>query len=134
MYLKYKPSLLKTPRLTRKVLLPPKRATAVLVDYITAYSTFICQPDMVKTCVDTMILPAPHEQLRILQGLEMIGNTIDLEGLEGVVMKLLMIRDTELLDSLVHTLSIYQQSRDVINSIIRYSYEISTGLNIGLEG
>jgi len=113
---------------------PSSSSAEVIMDYVTAYSTFLCNPEDIKTCVDTMVLPPVYEQLRIVQNLQMIHNSVDLEGLDAVVMKLLIAHDAEAVESLLHSLNIFQQSRDVINTIIRYSYEISDGQNIGLNG
>ncbi len=103
----------------------PKAIDIALGDYITAYSHFICKPESIQVCLDAMIVPPEYEQLRIIQNLQAISLKVDLEGLEGIVMKLLITRDQETLDTLLRSLVSFQEKREVINSIIRFTYEIT---------
>ena len=98
----------------------------VLIDYVTTYGQYICHPDKIKQCIDMIILPPTYEQLRILQELQKAMSIVDLEGLEGVAMKLLISHDEDTLHTLLQALVRFQENRDLINAIIRFTYEIST--------
>jgi len=97
----------------------------VLIDYVTTYGQYICHPYNIKECIDMIILPPVYEQLRILQELQKAMSIVDLEGLEGVAMKLLISHDEETLHTLLQALVRFHENRDLINAIIRFTYEIS---------
>lgn len=106
---------------------------SVLFDYVNAYAAYVCKPSIVKECIDHMVVPPPGEQLRVLQGLFDVMTRVDPNGLEGVFMKLLIVNDIRAVDTLVDSLQMYNDSVEMVNAIIRYSYNIPvSGANIRL--
>lgn len=101
---------------------------SVVFDYVSSYAQFVCRPAVLQECVDHMVVPEPAEQLRVLQGMFDVFSRVDPIGLEGVFMKLLLVRDYEAVDTLVDSLQSYHDSVEMVNAIIRYSY------NLPLEG
>lgn len=95
----------------------------ILFDYLDTYQTYICRNKGIE-CFDHMIIPPPEEQLRILQNLFKIRSEVDTMGLDGVFMKLIMINDFEAINNLMISLDAYQKSLDIIQSIIKFSYDI----------
>jgi len=71
-----------------------------------------------------MVLPPPEEQLRIVLDMFDISTKVDMRGLDGVFMKLLIAHDEGAVDNLIEMLQLYNNASEVINSIIRYSREI----------
>ena len=92
------------------------------IDYITAFVTYLC--DDPKSCLDSMILPDPSEQARIVQSLFDIRNRCDTHGLDGAFIKLLMNHDDAAVDLLVSHLQKYDASAASINDIVRYTRPI----------
>lgn len=97
--------------------------TGVLADYLETYLTYVCK-EGASSCLDQMVVPPPEEQLRVMQGLFDVSTKVDMQGLDGVFMKLLIMHDQDAVDTLVQSLQMHMASEQIINSIIRYSYEI----------
>lgn len=96
---------------------------AVLYDYIDTYSTLLCAGET-AACIQNMIVPAPEEQMRILQLLFEVNTKVNTHGLDGVFMKLIIMHDDDAISSLIDVLQIYDTAKDAINAIIRYSQKI----------
>ena len=126
MLLVRKPYILRGARMQSKRLAVVVRAVdaGVAYDYIDAYARYICKPELLTSCVENMILPPVDEQMSILRDLYNIGTLVDIEGLEGVFMKLLLAHDAEVINKLMGSLDTYNSAKEIINNIIRYSYEI----------
>lgn len=117
----------------RKAHIPRKRMCAavramtpdsILFDYVSAYATYICKPTEVMECVQNMIVPPVQEQLRVLQGLVEVQSRVNTQNLDGVFMKLIMVRDDATIGQLMMVLEIFENCLTVINAIIRASYDI----------
>lgn len=97
---------------------------SVMSDYLSAYTMFVCKPAVLQECLKHMIVPPPSEQLRVMQDLFDVVTKVDPMGLEGVFMKLLLVNDQKAVDTLVDSLHMYNDSIEIVNAIIRYSYSI----------
>jgi hypothetical protein len=98
--------------------------SGVVMDYVTTYGQYICAGPDPFECIRNMILPPPEEQQKIVLRLFEISQQVDMQGLNGVFMKLLITHDDSAVDTLLEMLKMHNMSTDVINSIIRYSREI----------
>lgn len=100
---------------------------SVMFDYAASYAQFVCKPAVLQECVERMVVPEPAEQLRVLQGMFDVFTRVDPAGLEGVFMKLLLVKDYKAVDTLVDSLRSFHDSVEMVNAIIRYSYNIPDG-------
>jgi hypothetical protein len=91
---------------------------AILFDYVDAYLKYLC-PN--SACIDNLIVPNVTEQVRILQELSKIQTECNTHDLDGIFMRLIMIHDQTNIDILKNTLEIYDNSKNLITEIIRYS-------------
>jgi hypothetical protein len=98
-------------------------ADAVVYDYIDAYAKFLCAGEGAD-CIKNMILPPPDEQARVIHALFDVKTRVDTHGLDGVFMKLIIMHDTDAVDTLVESLQVYISMNELIRSIISYSREI----------
>ena len=114
------------PKSHKRSYMRPMKATqqSILFDYVSAYASYICKPEEVTECVQNMIVPPVEEQLRILQGLVDVQSRVNTQNLDGVFMKLIMIRDDATIGQLMMALDIFESCLKVINAIIRSSYDI----------
>lgn len=120
--LKYKPCLSTNKRKNTRIrAMSPE---SILFDYVNAYASYICKPTEVIECVQNMIVPPVHEQLRVLQGLVEVQSRVNTQNLDGVFMKLIMVRDDVTVGKLMTALDVFDKCMSVINTIIRYSYDI----------
>lgn len=104
----------------QRAALPP---TAVLYDYVDAYSRYICQGGSPE-CIQAMVVPPPEEQLNILRGLVDASTQVDIRGFEGTLMMLLSVHDEGAVETLLESLYIYHQAIHVLQSIVDYSHQI----------
>lgn len=118
--LKYKPCM-STRKTTRIRAMTPD---SILYDYVSAYASYICKPAETIECVQNMIVPPVHEQLRVLQGLVEVQSRVNTQNLDGVFMKLIMVGDDVTVGKLMMALDVFDRCMSMINAIIRYSYEI----------
>lgn len=112
------------PRKEKRTVMRAMTPDSILFEYVSAYASYICQPTEVMECVQNMIVPPVHEQLRILQGLAEIKSRVDTQNLDGVFMKLIMVQDDATIGQLMMVLDIFGRCLRVINAIIRASYDI----------
>lgn len=112
------PTKIKQKRKIMTKALPPD---AILFDYVDAYVKYIC-PN--TTCIDNLVIPEVSEQLRVLEELSKIQADINTYDLDGVFMKFIIVHDQSKIELLKQMLEIYQNSKDVINEMIKYSYMI----------
>lgn len=108
----------------RKIATRAMTPDSILFDYVNAYASYICKPTEVMECVQNMIVPPVQEQLRILQGLTEVQSRVNTQNLDGVFMKLIMVQDDATVGQLMMVLDIFEKCLDVINAIVRASYDI----------
>jgi hypothetical protein len=104
-------------------------ARDVMTEYFNAYSHFICDNEP-PTCTESMIIPPPYEQLQIVLNLSHIATSVNLDGLEGIVMKLLIAGETDAVDTLVKHLGAVNDSNAVIRAIVEFANHLPINLPI----
>lgn len=95
----------------------------VLYEYVDAYTKYICATDL-ASCAPKMIVPPVEEQLRIVQGLYDVKSKVDTYGLDGVFMKLIMVKDDATVGNLMSTLEIYDHCVKLIRLVVSYAQKI----------
>ena len=101
---------------------------SVLFEYLDTYAKYVCKYEKTNDCLDKMIVPPPEQQLSIINSLMEISGKHDIKDLEGVIFKLLILKDEHAIDTLLNAASVHNQSLDVIQSIIDYAFSLPIDL------
>ena len=75
-----------------------------------------------------MIIPPLYEQTRMIQELFEISKKVNMKDLNGIFMKLIIIYDSDTINRLIKSLSLYNEKRIIIDSIINYTNNISINI------
>lgn len=69
-------------------------------------------------------MPTPDEQIHILDAMHKLAMTTDLEGFQGIFLKLLVHHEFDAVGNLLEAVKSYNAARDIISSIANYSQQL----------
>lgn len=99
----------------------PSIDTTVLYDYVDLYMKYICIHDA-QQCIPSAIFPPLQEQIKIVQDFNTIVHDIGkVHDLQGIILKLLITHDDNALATLTERIQDYNNSIDMIQTIIEYA-------------